>query len=254
MAYLAVSNADSVRILSLNRPKANALNSAFLTEIGDAVHKAATEPQVCGVILASSVPRFFSAGFDTNEIFPLGAAEIRAFFGKFLDLTHAFLNFPKPVVAAIPGHAMAGGAVLALACDARVMAEGHYGFALNEINLGIVLSPGVIRMATAAIGMNASRSLVLEGNTISPQQALAMGLASELALDGQLIERALAKAHALASKPPEAFAAVKRLIAGQARLSLAEDHASLDRFTHHWCSEESTRLRQALADKLKGRE
>lgn len=146
---------------------------------------------------------------------------------------------------------MAGGAVLALACDARVMAEGEYGFALNEINLGLVLSMGILQMAVSAMGGRPARELILEGVTISPQRALAVGLAAELAPPGQAFARAEARARALMEKPPLAFAAVKRLFREFAVLTAEREMQSLDTFVEHWTSAESRERRERLAASLR---
>jgi enoyl-CoA hydratase/carnithine racemase len=198
------------------------------------------------------VPGIFSAGFDAREIFPFDAGEIKVFFGGFLQLTHAILDLPKPVVAAIDGHAIAGGAILALACDARVMGEGGYGFAVNEINLGLVVSMGLLQMAVAAVGANAARELILEGVTISPQRAHSIGLAGELAPAGQVVVRAEARARKLMEKPPLAFAAVKRLFRETLAPAAGREGPSLDTFVEHWVSEESRARRAKLAASFGG--
>jgi len=79
-----------------------------------------------------------------KEVFQYGREDMTEFFGSFMDLYEGIFRLPKPVVAAVSGHSVAGGSVLALACDERVMAEGPFQFALNEVNLGVVLPPGVI--------------------------------------------------------------------------------------------------------------
>jgi enoyl-CoA hydratase/carnithine racemase len=177
---------------------------------------------------------------------------MRTFFGRFIDLYEGLLKLPKPVVAAVSGHAFAGGAVLALACDRRVMAEGNFGFALNEINIGLVVPPGMIRMAIKAVGVNKAREIVLEGKTIRPAEALEMGLACETASPESVLERAREKARELADKPPLTFGAVKNsfnevtgLFAG------GGDRTTLAQFIEHWFSPESMTHKQALIDSLR---
>ena len=208
MQHVQLTNTDGLLAIRMTRPKANALNSELVAELREAIAKAAVDSSVRGVILASAVPGIFSAGFDAREIFPYGAAEIKTFFGNFTELCHAMLDLPKPLGAAVEGHAMAGGAILALTCDVRVFGEGEYGFALNEINLGLVLSQGILQMAVAAMGAAAARELVLEGVTMNPRRAQAVGLAAELAPAGSAFERAEARVRGLMEKPPIAFAAV----------------------------------------------
>jgi enoyl-CoA hydratase/carnithine racemase len=125
------------------------------------------------------------------------------------------------------------------------MAEGDYGFALNEINLGLVVSEGLLQMALAAVGAGAARELILEGAAINPQRAHSVGLAAELAPAGQAFARAEARARMLIEKPPQAFAAVKRLF--RQALVPAAGKESLDTFVEHWISPESTERRNRLA-------
>jgi 3,2-trans-enoyl-CoA isomerase len=115
------------------------------------------------LVLASDRPNFFSAGFDVKEVFQYDREAMTSFFGAFMDLHETMFRLPKPVVAALSGHTVAGGAVLALACDIRVMAQGPFRFALNEVNLGIILPPGIVRMAVDAIGIRHARELFLSG-------------------------------------------------------------------------------------------
>src|SRR5262249_45097096 len=193
------------------RPKANALNSELVTELREAIGAAAADSSVRGAVLASAVPGIFSAGFDAREIFPYGAAEIKTFFANFTQLCHGMLDFPKPLGAAVDGHAMAGGAILALACDVRVFGEGEYGYALNEINLGLVLSRGILDMAVMAMGAAAARELFLEGVTIDPRRAYAVGLARELGPPGTGFGPAEARGRRPMGKPPPSLPAVTKV-------------------------------------------
>jgi len=251
MEHLELKEDDGLLAIRLARPKANALNSALLGELRDAFRQAAAQPSVRGVVLGSAIPGVFSAGFDAREIFAFGSSEIRVFFGSFVELCHDMLDLPKPVVGAIDGHAVAGGAILALTCDARVLGEGQYGFAVNEINLGLVVSPGILQMALAIVAAGPARELILEGLTINPQRAREIGLANELAPPGEVMARAEARVRALMHKPPQAFAAVKRLFRESLVLPAVRELAILDTFVAHWISAESTARRQQLAASLR---
>src|SRR5438128_510918 len=156
-------------VVTLARGKANALNAAMLDELHVAL-KQAQAPEVRGLVLASDRPKFFSSGFDVTEVFQYGREAMTSYFGSFMDLYEGLFRLEKPVVGALSGHAVAGGAVLALACDVRVMADGPFRFALNEVNLGIVLPPGIIRMAVDALGPRHARELFLGGETIAPSR------------------------------------------------------------------------------------
>ena len=140
---------------------------------------------------------------------------------------------------------------MALACDLRVMGEGEYGFALNEINLGLVLSQGILQMAVAAMGAAAARELFLEGATISPARCLAVGLVSELVPAGTAFGRVEARVRGLMEKPPIAFAAVKRMFREAMVLPAGREMESLDRFVGYWVSAESQERRERLAASLR---
>lgn len=252
MERIRTETDDGLLVVTMARPKANALDEAMVEELNAAVERAATDESVRGVVLASSSEKFFSGGFDVKEVFEYDRERMTAFFGRFIDLYEGMLGLPKPVVAAVNGHAFAGGAVLALASDARVMARGNFGFALNEINLGIALPPGIIRMAVSAVGARRARPLVLEGKTIAPAEAFEAGLADELAGAESALERACVRARELCAKPRLTYGAVKRgfnKIAGT--VGAESDHQSLDAFIDHWFSEESKQHRRALLESLR---
>jgi enoyl-CoA hydratase/carnithine racemase len=251
MRHVQLTQTDALLAIRMARPKANALNSEVLADLREAVGTAAADSSVRGAVLASAVPGVFSAGFDAREIFPYEAAEIKTFFGAFTEVCHAMLDLPKPLGAAIEGHAMAGGAILALTCDLRVMGEGQYGFALNEINLGLVLSEGIMQMAVAAMGAGAARELFLEGATIGPPRCLAVGLASELVPSGTAFERVEQRVRGLMDKPPVAFAAVKKLFREAMVMPVAREMESLDQFVGYWISAESRERRERLAASLR---
>jgi len=251
MEHLQSERNGNLSILTLSRGKANALNHALVEELCGAVAAAAADDSVRGLVLASDRPRFFSTGFDIREVFTYDRDGMAAFFGRFIDLYESLYHFPKPVVAALSGHTFAGGAILAIACDFRIMAEGDFGFALNEINLGLSLSPTMRRMLVKAVGPVHAREVMLFGQPLTPARALEIGLVRELAPAEQVRDRAIACAGALAAKPPAAYREIKR--------SLREfggpdetptDRATLNRFLDMWFSAESQDARRAVASKV----
>src|SRR4051794_25432789 len=130
MAHIIESDEHGIRVLKLASGKANALHPPVVEELLSAVRRAAGDPAAGGLVLGSDRPRFFSAGFDVKQVFEFDRPAMTVFFGSFIDLYEALLAFPKPVIGAIGGHAVAGGAVLALTADQRVFAEGDGRFVL----------------------------------------------------------------------------------------------------------------------------
>lgn len=245
MEHIFTESSGAVRVVTMARGKANALNGAMIEELLAALDAASADDSVRAVVLASGRPRFFSSGFDVGEVFAYDRDAMRRFFGRFTTLYESIASLPKPVVAAVSGYAFAGGAVLAVACDFRVMAEGPLGFALNEVNLGTLLPDGIIRLVLNACGPGHARSIVLAGETLSPARAFEIGLAHQLAAPEEVRDCAIRLAADLAAKAPLAF--------GQVKLRLRElgGHGSaaaqdIERFLESWFSEEAGARRRAL--------
>ncbi len=242
---------DHVLILSLARGKANALNHALVTELHSAITAAAANESVRALVLASARPQFFSAGFDVREVFQYDRAGMEDFFGGFIDLYESLYNFPKPLVGALSGHTFAGGAILASACDFRIMAQGDFGFALNEINLGLALPPNVRRMLIAAVGVARAREILLFGDPLTPARALEIGLVREIAPPEQVRDRALQSAGQLAAKPPNAFRMIKESLRQfDSAATNDSDRIYLPQFLDVWFSAEAGNRRQAVAARM----
>ncbi|HLY18562.1 MAG TPA: enoyl-CoA hydratase/isomerase family protein [Bryobacteraceae bacterium] len=250
MEHIQAECDDNLLILTMARGKANALNQLMVEELYTAVNSAAADDSVRGLVLASDRPRFFSTGFDIREVFTYDRDGMAAFFGRFIDLYESVYTCPKPVVAALSGHTFAGGAILAIACDFRVMAEGDFGFALNEINLGLAVTPTIGRMLTDAVGVPRAREALLFGEPLSPARALEIGLVRELAPAGEVRKRAIACARQLAAKPPAAYREIKRSLRESGGVGAPNDRASLDQFIHVWFSTEALAAREAVAARV----
>jgi Delta3-Delta2-enoyl-CoA isomerase len=251
MEHIQSERDGSLSILTLARGKANTLNYALIEELCGAVAAAAADESVRGLVLASGRPRFFSSGFDIREVFAYDRDGMAAFFGRFIDLYESLYRLEKPAVAALSGHTYAGGAILAIACDFRIMAEGDFGFALNEINLGLAASPTMCRMLADAVGLPHGREILLFGEPLTPARALEIGLVRELAPTEQVRDRAIACARSLAAKPPAAYREMKRALRESGgREDTHTDRATLSRFLDIWFSAEAEEARRAVAAKV----
>jgi len=251
MEFVRTERNGNLLIVVLGRGKANALNRTMIGDLALAIANAETDPAVRGVVLASDRPRFFSSGFDVVEVFGYPRDEMRSFFEQFGGLCEAIQRLPKPVVAAVSGHAFAGGAILALASDLRVFADGEFGFALNEINLGLSLSPFIVRMAIHAVGVQHARDLILGGHTYTPARSLETGLAIEVVAVDAVLDRAIARARELADKPAGAFGMMKRSIAEvSGLLPIAKELYDHEPFLNQWFSPEAMALKQQLMQSM----
>jgi enoyl-CoA hydratase/carnithine racemase len=246
MDYVKSDKQGQVEFITMARGKANPINSQMIEELATTFTAASADENVRSVVLASDGPGFFCAGFDVKEVFRFDRIGIEKFFGSFIDLYEFISRFPKPVVAAVNGHAYAGGAVLALACDTRVFAKGSYGFALNEIDLGIVLPPGLVRLANCAVSTSVAREMAF-GRNLNPEAAFDCGLASSLVEAEEIRSVALEVAEGLGKKPPLAFSGVKKLfLAVAGNRPEDSDRVWLPEFLDHWFSKESQELRGKL--------
>ena len=220
MKEILVDNKSQIRILTLNRPeKRNALNSALTQGLLDALRAADADESVRAVVLTGA-GQGFCAGADLSEFKDLQdavAAEGRAELTMQLHLV--FSRMKKPVVTAINGHAMGGGAGLAIAADLAVMARSAklgYPEAKHGIVAAIVMA-NLVRQ----VGRKAAFELVALAEPIDAQRALELGLINRISAEGKALEEAVALAEKLAAVKPAAMEATKQLFHEVADLALA---------------------------------
>lgn len=212
MADLLIEDDGAVRILTMNRPeKRNALNMALSEELIEALGAADGEAAVRAIVLTGAGPAF-CAGADLSEFAALTAAnqvlvERRA--QLTMDLHGIFSGLTKPVVTAINGAAMGGGAGLALAGDIAIMsATARLGY--PEVKHGIVAAIVMANLVRQA-GRKAAFELVATGEPIDAARALTLGLVNRVVAPDKLMNEALQFARAMAAIAPQAMAATKSL-------------------------------------------
>lgn len=179
MNTIETSIKDGLAIITLSRGKSNSMNRQMVTELGDMLHNIANDSNIGGVLLTGK-EHFFSAGLDLIELYNYNEEEAKSFWHLFLNFVAQITAFKKPLVAAINGHSPAGGCVIALACDARVMAEGKYIIGLNEVPVGIIVPNSIFNLYAFWLGKAAATRNLLEGKLFSPDEALNVGLVDEL--------------------------------------------------------------------------
>ncbi len=163
----------------LDRGKSNAINQQMLEELGQAITDAQENPAVEGLILHGK-EGFFSAGLDLIALYELDEEEVRRFWHTFMDVVRTFVAFDKPAVAAISGHSPAGGCVLAICCDYRVMADGDFIIGLNEVPVGIIVPDSIFQLYRFWVGSAKAYHYLLEGRLLPPREALGVGLVDEV--------------------------------------------------------------------------
>jgi enoyl-CoA hydratase len=220
---------------------------ALLEEIERAI--AAVERSDARAVVLTGTGGSFSAGVDLFRVLDGGRAYIERFLPALNDALLALLRCPRPIVAAINGHAIAGGCVLALMCDWRICADGGAKLGLSETQLGIGLPAVVIEPLRAQVPPASLVPIALEGRLLAPREALALGLVHEVVAADELAARAEARARALASPAPAAVAQVKRALRAPILDAIERTaEAETERWLDSWFSEDAqVRLRMAVA-------
>ena len=241
---------DTIVELQLARPPVNALNLELLRSLRAALEEAPAAG-ARGIVL-SGAPGMFSAGVDVPALMGRERGEVRAFWREFFAVCAMLARSPVPVVAAITGHSPAGGAVLSLFCDYRVMAEGPFKIGLNEVQVGLSV-PDCIQMALRrVVGTYRAERLLVAGAMIESSQALACGMVDELTGVDQVTNRALHWLRELLALPAHAMLATRAL----ARADLADAYADvdalpLDAFVDGFFHPQTQAVLQGLVDRLR---
>ncbi|KAA9157167.1 enoyl-CoA hydratase/isomerase family protein [Amycolatopsis acidicola] len=204
MTSIRIEKTGPVAVLRLEHGKANALDTGLCRELAAKVDESGAR----ALVLAGSA-KVFSAGVDLRRIRDGGAPYVREFLPALSDAFLAVFGFPGPTVAAVTGHAIAGGAVLAAACDRRVMASGAGRFGLTELAVGVPFPLVAIEVLRCAYGDPVLSELALSGRTYAAPDALARNLVHELAAPDAVVSRATEVALELAAAPEGAFAHTK---------------------------------------------
>ena len=254
---LDIQRHGTIHELRLARAPVNALNPALVQQLREAV-EAAPGHGARGLLL-SGAPGLFSAGLDVPALMQLTRDEFRVFWGDFFGLCAALARSPIPVVAAITGHSPAGGAVLAILCDYRVMARGKnpdkpYRIGLNEVQVGLTVPECIQAAMRRLIGTYRAERLLVSGAMLEPQAAHAVGLVDELAEDEQVVTRSLAWLNDLLALPAHAMAATRRLARADLATVFAEpENLPVEDFLDGWYAPETQAVLTALVAKLTSR-
>ena len=229
---------------------ANALDPVLVAELEARLDEA--ERSARPLVLTGN-DRFFSAGLDLAGL-PEDRDEMGAFVDAFDELVRRLFLFPCPTVAAVNGHAVAGGAILAAACDVRIGATGSYRMGVSEVQLGVIFPAAAFEVLRAAIPAERTAEVLLRGRLTGPEDALANGFLHELAEPGALAARAAARAEEMGALPREAYAHTKReLRAPFAERAIAHRAEKREGFLDTWFSEPSRALRAAILSDRKRR-
>ena len=181
MSGIRVEKQGRLAVLRLDKPRGNAIDEPLVDEFTSACISLDADPGVAGVLLASAHPKLFCPGLDLVGLLDYDRAAMQRFMGKFAGLVWQLYGLRKPVVAGLGGHAIAGGCILALTADHRVLARGGVQIGLNEVRIGVPLPWSVAVLLRATVSPGALARVALLGRNFADDEALAAGLADELA-------------------------------------------------------------------------
>jgi enoyl-CoA hydratase/carnithine racemase len=198
---LMLAREETFAIVTLNRPPANAINEQLVRELDAAMSAVRADDAVRSIIITGAGDRIFCAGADLGSAFSGG--DVEAFIRTGHGVLRKIERFPKPVIAALNGHALGGGCEIAMACHFRLLKDSAR-MGQTESNLGIIPGYGGTQRLPRLIGRTKALEFLILGTQVPAQECLALGLVNRLCKEGETLSDAKALARQLARRPPVA--------------------------------------------------
>jgi len=241
----------AVTVLRMAHGKASALDVELCQKLTACLEEEkAAESRA---VILTGTGDIFSAGVDLPRMLDGGAEYLQVFLPALRTVLETLFFFPKPVVAAVNGHAIAGGCILTCAADRRIMANGSGRIGINELLVGVpfpIIALEIVRFAT---GPQHFQRLAYSGATVGPAEALAVGLVDELVEPKELMERARAVAEQMISIPAPAFELTKHQLRWPVEQRVQKESSVFDRTVDEMWAQEDTleTVRQFIARTFK---
>lgn len=244
---------DKILELNMARPPVNALNGELIRALHKQIEAALADGYEA--IVLSGQPEIFSAGLDVPELLSLQRSEMEQFWIEFMSLLQCLAASPIPIVAAITGHSPAGGTVLALPCDYRIMAtganKGAYKIGLNEVQVGLVVPDAIYYSMLRLTGERLAGQLVIEGKLIDSETAFEYGLVDELQATKDVVATAISWCQRHLALPRRAMLKTRAIV----RKPLVDWYADAGRngvedFVDHWFHDSTQSVLQMLVAQL----
>jgi len=224
---------DGVASISLNNRPVNALSHGVCLELRAAIKELEADGATRGLILGSALPNLFSGGLDIRAFHRPDLEQLTQYWTSVQELWLALHTTRLATVAAISGHAPAGGCLLALSCDHRVMVSGGYGIGLNEAQLGITAPPWFSQLLADRIGARRAERMLMTGQLFSPDEALAAGLVDDVVSLADLNNVASSRLAELLAVNERGRVSIKKQLREPAAEALRERQSEdLDWFIH----------------------
>jgi enoyl-CoA hydratase len=245
VTHLSVDEVDGLAVVRIERPPANALAPDLLSEGAELVERLRRDLPAAVVLTGSG--GFFSGGVDLKLVPTLSETEQRGMVAGINRLFCDWYGFPRPVVAAVNGHAVAGGLILALCADRRIGARGA-AYGLTEVRVGAPYPAAAIGVVRAELEPRAARELVLGAELIDAERALEVGALDELREADEVLDRALAVARDLAALPSATYETVKAELRSKAMREI-EAAVAAEPLLEGWLSDEAPEAARAALER-----
>ena len=244
---------DRLAIIGLDRGRSNPINHKMVKELTAFIKTLENDDNIGGLILTGK-EGFFSSGIDLIEAYDYNEEQSREFWVDFLAFQTALASFKKPMVAAISGHSPAGGCIMAICCDYRIMAEGKFVIGLNEIPVGIIVPDSVFNLYSFWLGQRKAYQYLIEGKLLNVNEALEAGLIDEICPPESIISHA--------EKKIRTYMQLNSVTWSQSKLNLRKDLIAklngdqthtLNKMLEQWWSPSTRKGLQLMIQNLKSK-
>ena len=226
-------------MVSLHQGKVNAIDEPMVDELSQALTGLEKDDNVKLVVLTGS-HKFFSFGFDIPQFMSYDRSAFTSFLIKFTRLYQNLFVFPKPVIAAINGHCIAAGAMLACACDYRIMVAGRAKIGINELGFGSTVFAGTVEMLQYVVGTRNARKILYSADLLSAADAMTLGLVDKVTTSIDMTGELARLARQFTGRDPRAFASIKSLMRRTAHETMVQREShSIHQFVDIWYSGET---------------
>lgn len=249
---LEIADHGMVREIKLARPPANALSVELVEKL---IQSLVTAGEEAGAVVVSGLPGMFSAGLDVPQLLQFERSDMSRFWQIFLRLLKTIAHMPVPTAFAMTGHAPAGGIVMAIFGDYRIMPKGNFKTGLNEVQVGLAVPSPIHGALVRAVGPHTAERILVAGELMDSEKALRIGLIDELAEDSdRVVARAIEWCEQHLALPHLAMTTTREMARADLR-DFFDDKSELgvEKFVDIWFSDDTQATLKALVESLGSR-
>lgn len=251
MKLTKIEHHDEIAVLRFTNGVTNPINLEFVKAISESIKILKRDNSVKGVVLASDNHKFFSIGFDIPKLYEQSRDGVKLFYESFNRLSLDLYTLPKPTIAAITGHATAGGCILALCCDYRFIAEGRKLMGLNEIKLGLPVPYPADCILRQLVGDRNATEIMYTGDFYNPEESVLMGMVDQVLPLDQVLTTSINIAKSLGAMPSKAFSLIKRNRVEEVEAKISKKLKEKEAlFLERWFSDETQEFLKEAKEKF----